>query len=466
MIPNHQMNTNYSNQYIIDSSGPSPNTPTFQNQNFTYQTKPSQYAQARFIPPPSPGPGPGPGTGPQINAQIIPMQTSYQRPTPSSTPANIPLQQSPTSPSVSNYYPQYTPQYQNQYQPVQYHQSQIIQQNNFVPPQQQQHQMFQEQVRFNHMMPQQINPQINQSVNQNLPQQMYQYQAQKIVMTPRMNHPNQMPQMQDNLSHQQQMHNIQQQQQQQQSPINTNNLNQIKQAQINVNKNINNTTVTQMSSQIAPIQQIQQQPLQNVVNNNQICMTPTTTTLITNNNNNNNINNKSTVLIANSNKENENSKSETCLNDVECLYNKEISFLINLPLSVEEEEILSDYDSRLYGFLKLDSTEQIFKKYFLLKAINCYEKRVKLLENEALKLGELKSQVQQKILTLEPNDLIELNKKIKQNRIKQAKIYLSLGHFYLLVYDYLKSLQCYQKFSSFNVNKLKVIVNFIYSFKN
>lgn len=37
-----------------------------------------------------------------------------------------------------------------------------------------------------------------------------------------------------------------------------------------------------------------------------------------------------------------------------------------------------------------------------------------------------------------------------------AKLYLSLGHFYLLVYDYNKSLKSYQTFSKFKIYKLQV----------
>lgn len=41
--------------------------------------------------------------------------------------------------------------------------------------------------------------------------------------------------------------------------------------------------------------------------------------------------------------------------------------------------------------------------------------------------------------------------------IQLAKLYLSLGHFYLLIYDYSKALECYQKFFKFRINKLQVM---------
>lgn len=298
MIPNQQMNTNYTNQYIIDSQTNAQNTSPYQNQTFNYPTKPAQYVQPRFMPPPSPGPGPGPGSGPQM----IPMQAAYQqRPTPSSTPVSLPLQQSPTSPSVPNYY-QY-PQYPNQYQNVQYHQPQIIPQNNFMQP----HQMFQDQVRFNHMIPQQINQQVSQPIQH----QMYQYPQQKVVMNNRMNPPPVPPIkvqpesviMSDTMSHHQ-MHNIPQ------SPLN--NINNIQQNQMVkqpiVNKSINTPTTPNLNQSV----------VQTVINQQSV--------------------QQSLVQVKSKENEKEN------LIEKECLWSKEIQFLINLPLSVEEEEILCDYD--------------------------------------------------------------------------------------------------------------------------
>uniref|UniRef100_A0A4Y6EQY7 [histone H3]-trimethyl-L-lysine(27) demethylase n=1 Tax=Brachionus koreanus TaxID=1199090 RepID=A0A4Y6EQY7_9BILA len=146
MIPNQQqqqqqqqqMNANYSNQYF-DTQPPSvPATSPYQGQNFSYQSKPTQYpVQPRFMP------SPGPQT--PINTPMPQMMPNYQRPTPTSTPASIPAQ-SPTSPSVATFYPQY-PQYPNQYQPVQYNQIMPNQMINQMP--------YQEQARFGHQIIQQ-----------------------------------------------------------------------------------------------------------------------------------------------------------------------------------------------------------------------------------------------------------------------------------------------------------------------
>jgi hypothetical protein len=87
--------------------------------------------------------------------------------------------------------------------------------------------------------------------------------------------------------------------------------------------------------------------------------------------------------------------------------------------------------SRLFGFLKLESNEQLFKRFFVLKAINCYEKRLNVYAKRSNSLSKL-------------------------DRIQMAKLNLCLGHFYLLIYDYSKALGSYQKFAAFNLTKLQV----------
>jgi hypothetical protein len=135
------------------------------------------------------------------------------------------------------------------------------------------------------------------------------------------------------------------------------------------------------------------------------------------------------------------------------------------------------------------------------QGINCYEKRIKHYTDENQKLSaDLRRQNVKKSSSssTERKDLVtselrtfvadedqemtdtakdhqeenendtkmnrqEMKKKLKSNRIKLAKHYLALGHFYLLIYDYVKALHAYQKFLQFKVNKLKVC-NFFFSF--
>lgn len=154
----------------------------------------------------------------------------------------------------------------------------------------------------------------------------------------------------------------------------------------------------------------------------------------------------------------------------------QINSLINSPLTEEEEEVLAEYDCRLYGLLKLESVEQIFKRYFLIKAILCYEKRVKALidedfsdfietKNSGINSSSNKSTENVDSEVVAPADSVKLKKEeedlcvLERKRSKYtqvAKLYLSLGHFYLLIYDYSKALECYQKFFNFKLHKLQV----------
>ena len=67
---------------------------------------------------------------------------------------------------------------------------------------------------------------------------------------------------------------------------------------------------------------------------------------------------------------------------------EQISCLISMPLSEDEESALETYDCRLYGFLRLERVEHIYKKYFVFKAIECYERRVKSLESDVTWCGD------------------------------------------------------------------------------
>ncbi len=130
----------------------------------------------------------------------------------------------------------------------------------------------------------------------------------------------------------------------------------------------------------------------------------------------------------------------------------------------------------MYGLLKLESVEHIFKRYFLIKAILCYEKRIKTLIDEDFSdlinskivaskpvsksassedISEGDTQVAVKKEDDHEEDLASLERK-KTKYTQVAKLYLSLGHFYLLIYDYAKALECYQKFYKFKLHKLQV----------
>ena len=65
----------------------------------------------------------------------------------------------------------------------------------------------------------------------------------------------------------------------------------------------------------------------------------------------------------------------------------------------------------------------------------------------------------------ENNELLLLLERKKRKYMQLAKLYLSLGHFYLLIYDYSKALDCYQRFFKFRLHKLQVSVRHINSSK-
>jgi hypothetical protein len=143
------------------------------------------------------------------------------------------------------------------------------------------------------------------------------------------------------------------------------------------------------------------------------------------------------------------------------------------------------------------SIGKLFLTYF--KAINCYEKRMRKLTVENAKLtspGSSKTVIKKEaektgdhvmesngeccvvnvddeeeqeevavdmmdtdeaaVVQLPLSITKETRTKIRINRIKMAKYRLALGHFYLLIYDYVSSLNSYRQFLALKVNKLKV----------
>lgn len=90
--------------------------------------------------------------------------------------------------------------------------------------------------------------------------------------------------------------------------------------------------------------------------------------------------------------------------------------------------LLADYDSRLYGFLKLNTVEEAPKKTLITKAVQYLEKV--LVDNRLFQ---------------------EMEKKTKPNsesseKLVNPKTYCKLGHLHLLLEDYSKALSAYQKF--------------------
>ncbi|KAJ9584544.1 hypothetical protein L9F63_021102, partial [Diploptera punctata] len=96
----------------------------------------------------------------------------------------------------------------------------------------------------------------------------------------------------------------------------------------------------------------------------------------------------------------------------------------DINLSNQELQVLSELDSRQFGFLKLNTPEQAKKKELVLKAVKYLERM----------LVQAQSQKDQQELSSGKEINID------------PKTYCKLGHFHLLLEDYTKAMSAYQKF--------------------
>ncbi|XP_032793407.2 lysine-specific demethylase 6A [Daphnia magna] len=99
---------------------------------------------------------------------------------------------------------------------------------------------------------------------------------------------------------------------------------------------------------------------------------------------------------------------------------------VDINLTPQELQILSELDSRQYGFLQLNSPEHATKKMLVVKAIQYLERML--------------SQAHQQL----KNESENLDKGINID----PKTYCKLGHFNILIEDYPKAMSAYQKFRS------------------
>ncbi|XP_076685669.1 utx histone demethylase isoform X1 [Andrena cerasifolii] len=111
----------------------------------------------------------------------------------------------------------------------------------------------------------------------------------------------------------------------------------------------------------------------------------------------------------------------------------------DINLTPQELQILSELDSRQFGFLKLNSPEQVKKKALVVRAIKYLErmlvqaqaeKQRRKADSTKMNLDELKDDEEDKGISIDP------------------KTYCKLGHFHLLLEDYSKAMSAYQKFYS------------------
>lgn len=105
-------------------------------------------------------------------------------------------------------------------------------------------------------------------------------------------------------------------------------------------------------------------------------------------------------------------------------------------LTQEELQTLSDIDSTLYGFLKLNLPENVKKKSLIVKAVKCLEKV--LIEFHSTKKYESMMENIAK-----GNDLDD---ETEEQFKLYVDIFCKLGHLNLLLEDYSKALSAYQKY--------------------
>ncbi|CAM1313431.1 Uncharacterised protein r2_g2397 [Pycnogonum litorale] len=109
-------------------------------------------------------------------------------------------------------------------------------------------------------------------------------------------------------------------------------------------------------------------------------------------------------------------------------------------LTSHELAILSEVDSRLFGFLRLNSPEHANKKALVVKA-------VKYLERVLIQHQQHKEKVK-KLAKLQHDSTDGSIKAESHVKNIDPRTYCKLGHLHLLLEDYGKSLSSYQKFYS------------------
>lgn len=124
----------------------------------------------------------------------------------------------------------------------------------------------------------------------------------------------------------------------------------------------------------------------------------------------------------------------------------------DINLTNQELQVLSELDSRQFGFLKLNTPEQAKKKELVLKA-------VRYLERMLVQAQRQKEQNKRMATEGCGGDQPEVvaGKEINID----PKTYCKLGHFHLLLEDYVKAMSAYQKFFGLKSDYWKD-ANFLY----
>ncbi|XP_063220140.1 lysine-specific demethylase 6A [Bacillus rossius redtenbacheri] len=145
----------------------------------------------------------------------------------------------------------------------------------------------------------------------------------------------------------------------------------------------------------------------------------------------------------------------------------------DINLTNQELQVLSELDSRQFGFLKLNKPEQTKKKELVLKAVKYLEQILVQAHKEKeqhTQIGKGKQQQQQgdsssdddieMVDITDSGDTLESEWHKKEINI-DPKTYCKLGHFHLLLENFPKAMSAYQKFFSLKPDYWKD-ANFLY----
>ncbi|CAB3368703.1 Hypothetical predicted protein [Cloeon dipterum] len=136
-------------------------------------------------------------------------------------------------------------------------------------------------------------------------------------------------------------------------------------------------------------------------------------------------------------------------------------------LTPQELQVLSELDSRQFGFLKLNTPEQLKKKALLLKAVKCLEELVMASQRqkERSRKPEMPSSTSDSTPSStvpdtepqeKPSSTCLTPQLLDSKEISiDPKTFCKLGHFHLLLDNYAKAMSAYQKFHNLRIDHWK-----------
>lgn len=106
----------------------------------------------------------------------------------------------------------------------------------------------------------------------------------------------------------------------------------------------------------------------------------------------------------------------------------------DITLSTTELQVISELDSRLFGFVKLNEEQHARKKAIAKKAIQYLERVI------------VQAHLQESRKRDDPNRKKDDPKEAWKGFVVDPKTFVKLGHLHLLLEDWSKALSAYQKY--------------------